>query len=1807
MGVDSRKPPPLPAPTETESLSTPTELAPSGVSKPGDENSHYSLPDDGTPVTIRTRGHRQNKSQTSLLIEYFEGGKPRSGSPGASGATERKPSVRVRLTPSKGRGKNDHIQITETKSRKASLTRRATASPNISRSELDMIDPEDARSMNSYASATEESNVSRNPIEVEIDSSHPRRRRKATSPLIPAVDSKTSTYQPPNMSDISAIPTDSFLDGSGGTTTAREEKRARSPLRGDGLAAGALGAVAAAAAADKLNRKNRSESHERSVIQKAVEKASKPERKHRSKSRTSSVSEKDGDSRRRSKGSHKESLVSAVDSSLLSSQLTGSHRSYDSHSSSKISINNPKLLETVEDAIRRLILPELDALKRENSQRETKRTKHRDSLSSLTSGSREETSVTSKRKSADTTHSTKSKDRRDREARNDLSPHSSIDHISIAEDVHDDETTPRRTRDRLTDAALGAAVVGAALRSRSRGDEKRQRRRRRTETPKRDHTDRYNDEYEESEHEVAPPMPLSSEINPSEMTRTSILSAETDRPHSASEEMTPIPIREVTRGVASMESMSSSPTPTKSPGRTLQSLGTQHANISHGDLRALPRQSTSDFREDRETEEFGHVYPAQNREEYDDDYEEAGHLSEPGMYDEDTGMGHAFYGTQDVPAPLRYVPYQQERRGLSPIQSVSGYTEGESEVQGHRDSRTTHTASERSSPEKLSRHERDLESPGSVPSNMRSREFGDEGSSVRSSGLGYRNTTYIDDSELDGVTSGQAVQVVGGNPRMVHQNFGPESAVASLVDGSVLDPSVLSGSAGPSRQDYRSSQLSYEEAASESSSRDSSPAKRSVDSRQQVLAEQGHSPAPSRERDGSPASREFAEYELNEHGQKVPRSAYRQSPTTSETAITAAALSRAAAAALKRQHRGHESPSDEMYGSQFSGAGVSRNRSFKERAAKDGYQPNATPRHSVDRLSDYSQPRLGASGLPDVDNPMPEIGYGYGDDHRSQQNTPSIVREPLGGSHHESREHWPSEPTPTQEAHDYDRAVTPKASSARGNGDGLGIADAAAVATIATIATAGALAASHSRQPSQEQDDEWQRTSGERKRDTWVTNPYEGTSPIANLPGLEGNILGGTGFGSDQYRNGFHNGSPGLPGGDEGYISAAPNEARDGINGKGKNIEVLNQPRLGDVEDPFYAPKDSRGLSGMSQGMQTPLYDPASGTGIDRIQSKDIIALMEHLMVRDAQRSARDTEILVTLVRSAAEMRNSFEDIKKMLADSEDQIIGEVKDNTEKTVKRHLGGPRPFPGSSGRSVQGGSLAGTDDLPTKKRNLLRRALQGLGAKGANDLGRIEDMLFQLLTDVDVLKHQTAGPGGVSTQAQSLENLQPSIQYEQDRGYEPEGNAGTSTASHASQSGHLSLPQSRGNSTRLGNDRKFSDHRISTVPEDSDEYDDHAVPAIKRYPAEETLLSPASDRQRGGSVPLGTPPHQTPQAQHYSVSNDNTPRTEEGKKHKSRGSTSFFPKISRWSETTASSIGKAFRGSGGSRKQDPPEEYLQHPPSRSGSDLGDYDHLHNQDTYGDDELHAGFSQDLLPPGMDGGAHGPSMANEQLSVPGTYATPEDPKYRAHRNSLNLQHPQPRPGQTERFRTALETSAADYDSPMSPRSADWAGSATSLHRFPAQNTQRYSDNSALNSGAAGDEYNWSNGQSPGQQGPPRPPKEPLDGRSPAQASTPPQNARVNKLQKKQQSPLPYHSVESGYGTASATHAGSYNSGSPRLENRNLSGALGVPTRRPSGPRAMTPTRSDDGEKDERRRKRDTFGTAASPSSAASQESETF
>lgn len=450
---------------------------------------------------------------------------------------------------------------------------------------------------------------------------------------------------------------------------------------------------------------------------------------------------------------------------------------------------------------------------------------------------------------------------------------------------------------------------------------------------------------------------------------------------------------------------------------------------------------------------------------------------------------------------------------------------------------------------------------------------------------------------------------------------------------------------------------------------------------------------------------------------------------------------------------------------------------------------------------------------------------------------------------------------------------------------------------------------------------------------------------------------------------------------------------------------------------------------------------------------------MMQLTVRDAQRNARDTEILVTLVRSAAEMRNSFEEMKKFIS-QQDDLLMESSDRQHDRTFRALGGPRPLPASGARGARQNPADEGEDMRSKRKNVFKRALKGLSLKSGNDLGRIEDMLEQLLDEVELLRV------GQDDRFMRSSNRAPSVDPE---GYEPEGNAGTSSDNH---SGYLSTFSRPVQEPRGVNMRREPEHRVSTVPE-ADEEDEEELGVNERG----EFLSPhlasmdnGNNRDRAGSAPVSTPPRNVPMAS-GALSNETTPKTsDKARKHKS-SSSSFFPKISRWSKTTASSMGDNIRNS----MQPSRKDRVSFEASPSGSDLnapyktGDY-----YDPQGDDKIRSTYTlddeyQENRPPSP--------LVPSQLS--------EAPKYRAHRDSLDLQHPQPRQGPTGRYQTALESQAQAYGIPV-----DQWGSNPSLSGVNTNN-QRHSGASRLSpiSDAGYSESSSRTG------GPPRPPKVRDDG----------------------------------------------------------------------------------------------------------------
>lgn len=1199
MGVDSRrdarKGPPLPAPTETDSTAAGTEV------DAGTET--YSVPDDGRPITVATRRKKHtkddsselshNRSQTSFLIDFFEGGKsPRSES--------RKPSVRVKVTPSsKSRSKSahGHIQISEKKgNRKPSYTKRITLEPGPSA---------DGDDTSSIRSAAEESNVTDRSggIEVEIMGRH-------GSPLIP--EGRGGRYAFAQGSDISSMPADSFLDGKPGTP---EHRRSRST--GEVLATGLPTAIRAGQVVEELKTP-----------------------------------------RRRSSRSHADETLLSPESSVIRSQISSKSAGEQSFRSttSKSSINNPKLLETVEDAIRRLILPELSQLRREQSKHTHRERERRGSVTSGSAISKDE-ETKSRRSSVkgpetpptprvahiDDDRSNKSP--RPRKERRSKRPSQTASPRALERDSEDtvveEEVVEKKKSSRAADAAAAAAVTAltaSALLSNESTESIEQKKRRKRRDKSRSRQDSLTEDASHAEY-LAPPMPLMSEVNASDITRSSIMSANSDRPSSASQEhLQMTPTRETTREAVSPTSR----TPTRTPVAVPKGLTIRHSNLSRGNLsmhsqdseqhtsrdnldvaadpRHLSHSSLSEH-EDVYVEDDPHVaqttapaalngvnMSATSRQAHDDLIHSAQQMT-PEQF------GY-YQNKQVVPPPLKYVPYAEERRGLSPIPSVSGYTEGDPDM-AYRHSRSIHSAASFSSlaqshrpRDSLARSMKSLDSLGDVLRNrhdftevrqggLTDSELTQDGeewderhkeNGRMSSNLDNKHlSTYTDDS-ID-VAAGHNVANVAQNPGYVHAPMGVESAVASLINESEL-------TGYSARQDHgarRASFASFEEGSEQCfSSRGNSPVKQfqaTPDRRDSMADYEG-------------------EYELDDAGRKVTMPNYKKH---GKKGGIAAIVSGAAAVVMGK------SAKRPRYDAQASDRRDSfespQQKTFKQRAM-EGQIP-LSPKHSIDRLSDatsQSNLKMGASGLPDVQHPMPEIGYG--DEGSSELTTnPSIIQGPIDSSHPSSRAQW---------SHSANEAE-PK--------DVLAV-KAAEAALLGSAAAAGAAAAvsGHQRQASHEQMDEWRRTSAEQKRDTLVTNPYEGTSPIAALgPGLDNDVLSQPPFhhGAQDYA-GTRFAMPTSPGAlpkDEGYISSANNARSVGAHtpeprGKGPAYAQDNLGVPGNdmsAEDAYYGnydPKHNRHISGMSQGMGSPVYDSATGQGMDRIQSKDIVALMDHVSWR---------------------------------------------------------------------------------------------------------------------------------------------------------------------------------------------------------------------------------------------------------------------------------------------------------------------------------------------------------------------------------------------------------------------------------------------------------------------------------------------------------------------------------------------------------------------------------------------------------------
>ena len=1538
--------PPLPAPTEPSTLDSSdqnnnlSDDVATDVSTRTDKTS-YSIPEDGTPVTINTTTanntnhntkkqgpiHKKYPSQTSLLIEYFEGGK-------TEGKANSRPSVRVRVTPSrknKAHKAEPHLQITQT-------SRNAQKPSYIRRIPLSQT-PSEIAHTGGY-SYSEESNVSSiPPVDIEVLQNESD------------ISSHAGRYIPP-MSDISSMPADSMLeDVPAIKPPGPRRRRSRSLDREEAVESTVTDTLKA-----PTRRRSRSLSKERITARVMEKLGQKPVEVTSSKTKTSKTSKEELASSRKShrktsKSSRDEdmSVLSGTESSVLSSnpnRRSGEGRSILSGASGASSINNPKLLATVEDAIRRLILPELDALKEEIKTHQNRSKFDRVSRDSTRETSESTTSRdpsrrrVSKSSSAPHIHSNKPKLVLNRDGddpgtvlsgssshKGRRSSRGSMSERSYGESTRDEEKTHKKSdRSKSKDSHAVAGLTMAALRhhdSRESHDGRKERKKKHS-TGSRSRTasvaESVEQDHRRSKHMSVPPLPyLQSELQGSEMTRASILSAESDsreRPSSSSSRMTgtgvEAPIRQVPRGIASP-----SRTPTRTPVPIAQRLGTTHSNKSLGTLELASLKSAQSFTSQKkaataalESAAAAKVRALESTAPQASQYEIAEQTPTQGLSPVQSEASYRDEVTSASPRLLRSV---HSGGSTSSAARKAKRQNSNLSIQSFVSTPSTKAAHTRRRPNAVTLEDEEEildepESPRDIDdffqkNHEQNELYRRELDSEQGSPVDYRRmTNYTDDSvespylvqqRDEKVTTTQDIREIGSNPNFVHTPLAVESAVASLHEPSTM--SVLS-----------------------------SPLHRNRYSQSSPISKQHYTPRES----------ELLHHPVHERWEAI----------------------RNQAQTLAGQSQGMNSPR------------------------------MSSPRHSLS-LSIDDPPQMHHSAFPTDDHMMPEIGFGV-DDASEVDTNPSIIQGPIGGDQYDDQaesllsRQEERERTPTQ----YGKTA------ALGGGAGA-----------AAIAAAAAARVRH--EDSVANDDQYHAHA----EDDYDEEYDDGEQPYEQPSFAQGDhtpTRSPAQWKDEGYQSANQHG--GITPEFRDRTKLPEDDGMDDYDEEGEGVADLFGPNS----------KQIRHYSGGSHGMSSPLYDSSTGKGIDRIQSKDVVALMDHLTVRDAQRNARDTEILVTLVRSAAEMRNQFEEMKQFIRTQDSMILNNTDKRADLTEQRIMGGPRPQPLGSPRFPR--SSTEDIDMEQKKKNVFKRALKGLSMKGDGDIKKIEGMLMQLLGEVEGLKmvHQLSLDQQQTNRSNSLTSYE-NLRASGDAGYEPEGNA--NTESSPNQSGYLSNPSSRRIQDMHSGLDVHQAHRISTVEEDEEEYADHDG----QFENTERMTTPTQEVRRNNSNTQATPPQAT-RAFREPQSQENTPK----RKHKSNSSSIFgIPKISRWSKTTASTNPDREslpRNSGSGEKR--PYSAA----SRSNSqvnvpyyDDGQYepqqdDRLRSSTSLADDRKSIRSERSMR-------SASPLFPDEELDAAYELEL-DDPKYQAHRNSLNLQHPQPRPGPTGRHQNHLEHQAFNF-----------------------------------------------------------------------------------------------------------------------------------------------------------------------------------
>lgn len=1210
MGVK----PPLPVPTESSTLQTSggsvtgTDLA-TDVSRRTDHTS-VSIPEDGSPVTISTKRKKEKRdrahegvltrashqSQTSLLIEYFEAGKGPN--------VHSRPSVRVKVTPSAARkikDTNEHIQITEAGGgRRHSHTRRISLGSRPT-GDRQITENTDDGSLGSYTSAADDSSLAGRYPPVEIEFMHRDNGSDLSTTTSATSAAKLQRYIQQNQSDISSMPPDSMLEENAGNATPRHD-RSRSVSRD---------ATTTAMTTNDLlktpsRRRSRSLSRER-LTQKVMEKLgnsprAEGSRKRRPGSHTRSRSisneqkvETSKSARHRSgRHHHDDSLASGVESSILTnSQLSSRRKSGDQYSfrssTSKSSITNPKLLETVEDAIRRLILPELSTLKHEQKMQQNRSNFDRERRDSLASGdvsSRTELfrRVSKHASAPDVSIRPKVVLNRDennpgtilsgnsvhgRKERSHQHSVSSTSDRSFERDMSeetviraDEKEFGRRSQDGhlLRDVAAGALggaiLTSAALQHHdaSSSGGKRHRRRRGSRSHSRSVSNAESVEEIFEKHEV-PPMPMRSEIYSSELTRDSILSASTEEPSSSTDRRR-AEIREVSRGSPREVLSPASRTPTRTPVNLRKGLPTHHSNLSHGDLSVHSAHSNVSLREENRisaAREVDFIDPVS-----DEEFQTSKHLLES-HYDFENYDKH---------------PYSRRahNHSLSPIQSVASFPE-ENNLSIRHSSQRKHSS-------------------GSLSSSHRQDK--------RLSGLSIKS-----------LSSAASTNIARSNrPKGINLENGQDVLDQHDLGGSQLIEDHQSPG-DPTMDDWYQQQHEQNDRYRESYG-DSDIGDHIIDDRRETSYTNDSLDAPYP--NDVTAIKQV-------HGMGANRE-YVHTPVAVESAVASLLDPSVVSERSKfetRQYVDHlDDHSDVHVDDHFKygqkGTFLEENGLHKgidldldnhglyeetdiqgDANLKKSLQPSlvTSPRQSVAQSmeDEDDQVVMGTTSLPIPNDPMPEPGYGL--DSESDLNTnPSIIQGPLVGvAHQENHAQWPYQLTPRQSQGDLMTHSNKQSAQASLKAVAEGVLGVAAAAR---------------------QDKELRDRQGVAR--DLSPNKTEQLTPYGEFVGNLNDALGPIG---DDYMSNPPISFPVTGKLDEGYMSAphigfspepkigtAAALESDGMNG----IHDL----MAD-DDPFFTKTQTRHMSANSHGMPSPLYDSATGGGLDRINSKDIVALMDHV------------------------------------------------------------------------------------------------------------------------------------------------------------------------------------------------------------------------------------------------------------------------------------------------------------------------------------------------------------------------------------------------------------------------------------------------------------------------------------------------------------------------------------------------------------------------------------------------------------------